>query len=132
VAPPSKNPSSKKGGPAGGGANASSHKTTRTKSEALLAGRAAVAARPLPIVFGVGEDPVKLGLVTILARPGGNATGINFFVQEVTSKRLALLHELVPKAARIAVLVNPATALGTETTLREAQGAARARAVKSM
>jgi putative ABC transport system substrate-binding protein len=61
----------------------------------------------IPIVFGVGEDPVKLGLVVSLARPGGNATGINFPLAEVAVKELGLLHEVVPAARRIGLLVNP-------------------------
>jgi len=92
-------------------------------TQASLSAKAATAT--IPIVFGVGEDPVRLGLVANLARPGGNATGINFFPQEVMAKRLGLLHDLVPKAARIAVLVNPTTATA-EATLRDIPEAARA------
>jgi ABC-type uncharacterized transport system substrate-binding protein len=83
------------------------------------------ATTTIPIVFGVGDDPVRLGLVVSLARPGGNATGINFFAQETTAKRLGLLHQLVPKASRIAVLVNPASPRSAETTLLEVREAAR-------
>jgi putative tryptophan/tyrosine transport system substrate-binding protein len=87
---------------------------------------AKAAATTIPIVFAVVEDPVKLGLVAGLARPGGNATGVNFFIAEAVAKRLGLLHDLVPKAVRIAVLVNPANAPLTEATLRDMPEAARA------
>jgi putative tryptophan/tyrosine transport system substrate-binding protein len=89
--------------------------------------RAAKAATStIPIVFGVGEDPVKLGLVASIGRPGGNATGINFLTAEVVAKRLALLHDLVPGAARTAVLINPTDATRAEAVLGEIETAARA------
>jgi putative ABC transport system substrate-binding protein len=81
-------------------------------------------------VFGVGEDPVKLGLVASLARPRGNATGINVFLVEILAKRLGFLHELVPKAVRVAVLVNPTNSSPAEATLGEVSRAARAMAMQ--
>jgi putative ABC transport system substrate-binding protein len=80
----------------------------------------------IPIVFIVAQDPVRLGLVASLARPGGNVTGINFFNGELSAKRLGLLRELVPGAARVAVLVNPTNASATEFTVRDVEPAARA------
>jgi ABC-type uncharacterized transport system substrate-binding protein len=87
---------------------------------------AKAATATIPIVFGVGEDPVRLGLVASLARPGGNATGIHTVSQEVMAKRLGLFHDLVPKASRIAVLVNPANQPIAEAMLRDMPEAARA------
>jgi putative ABC transport system substrate-binding protein len=87
---------------------------------------AKAATTSIPIVFGVGEDPVGLGLVASLARPGGNATGMNFFSAEVSAKRLSLLRDLVPKASRVAVLINPANAATAKATLRDLPEAARA------
>src|SRR5262249_4221050 len=88
------------------------------------------ATTTIPIVFAVAEDPVRLGLVASLGRPGGNLTGINFFAGEVTAKRLEILRELVPTATRIAVLVNPANIASAETTLKEAEAAARTLGLK--
>jgi putative ABC transport system substrate-binding protein len=89
-----------------------------------LAAKAATAT--IPIAFGISGDPVGHGLVASLARPGGNATGINFLNTEVTTKRLGLLHELVPKAVRFALLVNPTNTASAEPTLRDVPEAARA------
>jgi putative ABC transport system substrate-binding protein len=87
---------------------------------------AKTATTTIPIVFVLAEDPVRLGVVTSLARPGGNLTGINFFSTELAAKRLELLRELVPGAARVAVLVNPTNSTTAESTLRGIEPAARA------
>ena len=84
------------------------------------------ATTTIPIVFSVSDDPVKHGLVASLARPGGNLTGVNLLSTELTAKRLDLLREMLPRASRIAVLVNPANVVNTQTTLREVQAASRA------
>jgi len=91
--------------------------------QAAIAAKAATTT--IPIVFGVNEDPVKLGLVANLARPGGNLTGVNYLQADGVGKRLRLLHELVPKAVRFAVLVNPANGAGAEARLRDVQEAAQ-------
>jgi putative tryptophan/tyrosine transport system substrate-binding protein len=97
----------------------------------VTSGLAAKAATTtIPIVFVVAEDPVKLGLVASIARPGGNLTGINFFAVELAAKRLELLRELVPAAARVAVLVDPADAAITEGTVVAVETAARAMGLK--
>jgi putative ABC transport system substrate-binding protein len=86
---------------------------------------AKAATATIPIVFTTPGDPVSLGLVASLARPGGNLTGVNWLAGELTAKRLELLRELVPAAARIALLVEPNNARITETTVRDAEAAAR-------
>ena len=95
---------------------------TPASTPGSLAAKAATSA--IPIVFGVGEDPVALGLVPSLAQPGGNVTGINFFASEINSKRLGLMHELLPRAKRLAVLVNPGNAVSAAATTKAVNEAA--------
>jgi putative tryptophan/tyrosine transport system substrate-binding protein len=87
---------------------------------------AKAATSTIPVIFGSAEDPVRLGFVACLARPGGNLTGINFLNRELAAKQLELLRELVPKATRLAALVNPANAAVHESVLREVELGARA------
>src|SRR6266446_6027551 len=95
-----------------------------TTSPAAIAAKAATST--IPIVFFAPEDPVRLGLVTSLSRPGGNLTGVNVFVSELAAKRLELLRELVPTATRVAILLNPADASNAASNLRDVETAARA------
>src|SRR5580692_8015865 len=95
---------------------------TPANSPATLIAKAATPT--IPIVFGVGEDPVELGLVASLAKPSGNATGINFFASEIDAKRLGLMHEMLPKAKRFAVLINPANPSTADATVKALADAA--------
>jgi ABC-type uncharacterized transport system substrate-binding protein len=95
---------------------------TSASTPAALAAKAATTT--IPIVFGVGDDPVKLGLVASLSRPDSNATGINFFSTELIKKRLGILRELLPRTARIGVLVNPSNVESAERTVKDVKAAA--------
>ncbi|MFL6796296.1 MAG: ABC transporter substrate-binding protein [Xanthobacteraceae bacterium] len=97
-----------------------------TSGGSVSALAAKAASTTIPTIFMVPEDPVRLGLVVSLSRPGGNSTGINFFSEELMAKRLGLLRELVPGASRVAVMVNTADAAGTASSLREVEAAAHA------
>jgi putative ABC transport system substrate-binding protein len=90
---------------------------------------AKAATTTIPIVFIAGDDPVRLGFVTSLARPDGNLTGVNFFAEELAAKRLELLRELVPGATRVAVLVNP-TSPDSRSTVRTIEAAAHTLGLK--
>src|SRR6266446_2767001 len=96
-----------------------------TPNNTLITTTAKAATTTIPIVFSVGLDPVKAGLVASFARPDGNATGIHYFALELTAKRLGLLHALAPKATRVAVLLNPANGPSADGTLQAVEDAAR-------
>ncbi len=96
-----------------------------TPNNTLITTTAKAATTTIPIVFSVGLDPVKAGLVASFARPDGNATGIHYFALELTAKRLGLLHALAPKATRVAILINPANGPSADVTLRSVEDAAR-------
>jgi len=96
-----------------------------TPNNTLITTTAKAATTTIPIVFSVGIDPAKTGLVASFARPGGNATGVNYFALELTAKRLGLLHALAPKATRVAILINPANGPSADVTLRSVEDAAR-------
>jgi putative ABC transport system substrate-binding protein len=95
---------------------------TPQSTAAVLAAKAATST--IPIVFGTGSDPIQAGLVTSLNRPGGNSTGVTFMNVEITAKRLGLLHELLPKARRFAVLINPENPAIGEPVAKDATSAA--------
>ena len=99
--------------------------TTLNNTLIATTAKGATATIPIPVVFSVGTDAVKTGLVASFARPGGNVTGIHYFALELSAKRLELLHALVPKATRVAILVNPADGPSTNVTLVSVGGAAR-------
>jgi ABC-type uncharacterized transport system substrate-binding protein len=97
----------------------------------LATSAAKAASTTIPVVFLAAEDPVRLGLVASLARPGGNMTGVNLLRGELAAKRLEFLHQMVPTTDHVAVLVNPTNRLTRESTLRDLEPAAQALGLKT-